>query len=678
MVRFMFGLLILPGVAVASDEPGQQSTPISDSEINLLIEKMTSGETRSEVSWNQIFRQRAQSRVADFCFSRDGEHLASCTVEGHVTVWNLSNGESAGAFKVNGKGFRLALAPNGRHVVVGADFASAQVWDVRTGKQVFNHDAFRGAVTFLTVSADGRYMMGADATGFFHKFPLMGGRGFSVDLDPRSEEAAVALAVSADSERILYTLATGETTLLRLNIGTMLKPRPGKPVRLGGKLDGGTLAAFGVRAFASAAKTTVTVAVPLEEGRVSIGSREFRLTKLSQIAISPDDKLLAGVTSHGHIEIFDLQQPSVAIQLAPPVNNGIVTGSGTTRIATDCQSVAVFHERHLMVWKISNTSLDSQRRVQEMVRQMLDAGQYSELSRVIRTVSRTDEVLFSELLNYLWPSGDSPVYDQRLRDIVAWHEAEPKELMPRLMMARREQGLAWQIRGSGFADSVSDRQWKGYYQHIDDALNFLKGFRPDESTPGLYYLERVSLHTARGSGPDEFRTTVDLLMRHRPNYLPAHNSVVRHLMPRWHGEPGDSAAYAARVADRIGGDKGESMYVAMAESLLPYHHTENYIEITRFDYDRIRKWLTSQQKAAKSPAKKDEVLGLLMCFARRAGDVETAQKHLAEVMVGGWLARNRNQPKRYSDVTRTVLWLKSKGRGVTSEGLKAILPPLPK
>jgi hypothetical protein len=61
------------------------------------------------------------------------------------------------------------------------------------------------------------------------------------------------------------------------------------------------------------------------------------------------------------------------------------------------------------------------------------------------------------------------------------------------------------------------------------------------------------------------------------------------LMPRWGGQSGDSAAYAEKVAARIGGPAGSMVYARITERMLYYYDADEVFHKEQFNYDAFKK-----------------------------------------------------------------------------------------
>ena len=112
---------------------------------------------------------------------------------------------------------------------------------------------------------------------------------------------------------------------------------------------------------------------------------------------------------------------------------------------------------------------------------------------------------------------------------------------------------------------------------------------------------------------------------------------------------------------------------------LPYYREADFFEATGFQYAPL-KTLLDKLLADKNRTKeqRDEVIAIYAGLARRAEDLSAVEAMVSEVMTGGWLARNKHHSRTYSDVGRTLNWLREKkGEAAIYQGIFDKIP-LPK
>ena len=105
---------------------------------------------------------------------------------------------------------------------------------------------------------------------------------------------------------------------------------------------------------------------------------------------------------------------------------------------------------------------------------------------------------------------------------------------PLAVRGRAEIDLAWEARGSGWANSVGQDQWQQFTQHLQlarEALQKSCKLAPEEPQPAT-----ALITVALGSnGIEEMRQHFDAVLASRFDYIPAYDALRQGLLPRWHG-----------------------------------------------------------------------------------------------------------------------------------------------
>jgi WD40 repeat protein len=101
-------------------------------------------------------------------WTRDLSRLARLARDGHIQVWDLAAGTKVCALARDGTSCSFAFTPDGKRLVVGADWQALNVWDAATGQHLGD----------LVGHGDrGRAVAGIDPTGTYLA-TMMGGPGF--------------------------------------------------------------------------------------------------------------------------------------------------------------------------------------------------------------------------------------------------------------------------------------------------------------------------------------------------------------------------------------------------------------------------------------------------------------------------------------------------------------------
>ncbi len=620
----------------------------------------------------------------DLVFSPDGDQLVFCThgkrSPAHINVVNISDGKEVLKFDVAGSRFRFAITPDGRHILVGGDFNAVYVYDTSTGEKVFTHDAFEDKIEYLYVTDDGTTMIAVDAASNIGRYPILGGVGWTPKVSP-SGKPLRSFATSTDGRKICFLMADRRFYELNWPAPDSIEPRI---LNYANRMDGSHLVGFGTRTLIGVSTQMATVGRPgTAPGQFQVVGIPVHVPYHQHVRITKDDRQITLASPTGNVHIVDTHVPANQTVSQLPFQTPRFT-KAIVRISPDGNSVAVALGSRIRIWRLQNDPSVRLAKVHSVIQQLLDSERYTDLSELTAFVATSDRsaVTLAEWSTLLEPGSVPFDYQTRLQQLRTWYEVDQKSLFPRWILSKQEKAVAWQARGTGYASSVSEKQFALFAEHIKAAVDYMDGYVPDKHTPPGYFTTRINLHVSSNATRDEFRKTTDALLKYHPRYLQAHRAAINYLMPRWHGEPGDCAFYASQVAQAIGRPDGEEFYVQLAEQQLAYYPDEEYFVVTAFDYDRIVRHLKKQMQTGRTAEAKDTAISGLLRFARRHGDKDTAKLAYEKFKSGKWSERNRQNQKVFRDCLRTERWLIMEkvvgGITVTPDGkVIGTVPPLP-
>ncbi len=108
---------------------------------------------------------------------------------------------------------------------------------------------------------------------------------------------------------------------------------------------------------------------------------------------------------------------------------------------------------------------------------------------------------------------------------------------------------AWQARGSGWANTVSQDGWRLMADRLEQARTVLT--KAYEENPDDYLAATVMLtvELGQGKGISEMEKWFDRAMKNHPDNFSACKSKGWYLQPRWHGSPQDAVAFGIECAE---------------------------------------------------------------------------------------------------------------------------------
>jgi len=144
---------------------------------------------------------------------------------------------------------------------------------------------------------------------------------------------------------------------------------------------------------------------------------------------------------------------------------------------------------------------------------------------------------------------------QRLRQ---WVSLRPTSVTARVALASSLVNYAWDARGDGFSETVSDSGWKLFNGRLTEAKQILDGGALRDKCPEAYVvMQRVGL----GQSWDaiRLRALFDEAVKTEPEYYYYYRIYAGSILPQWGGEEGGVAKFAQEAADGIGGERGNAL-----------------------------------------------------------------------------------------------------------------------
>jgi hypothetical protein len=157
-------------------------------------------------------------------------------------------------------------------------------------------------------------------------------------------------------------------------------------------------------------------------------------------------------------------------------------------------------------------------------------------------------------------------WNSHLQRLQRWAAARPTSVTPRVTLAWAYFQYAWDARGNGFSNTVSDSGWKLLAERTAQAEQAIKeAWDLPTKDPEEYYLMQLVGQYESWSVP-RLRAIYDEAIKFEPGYYYFSRQLAFDLLPKWFGQPGDTEKFIQETADRIGGDQGDIFYYQVASS----------------------------------------------------------------------------------------------------------------
>lgn len=147
-----------------------------------------------------------------------------------------------------------------------------------------------------------------------------------------------------------------------------------------------------------------------------------------------------------------------------------------------------------------------------------------EFMKVVTANSSQEDEFLPTILNYL---------------AARW----PDEARALLLRSRAQVRLAWNRRGSGYADSVSKEGWQMFAEHLAGAERDLEhAWRLDPSNAGIA-IAMMEVELGQGRGRPRLEMWFDRAMKADPASYEAAHAKAWYLQPKWHGSAEEAIAF---------------------------------------------------------------------------------------------------------------------------------------
>jgi hypothetical protein len=229
---------------------------------------------------------------------------------------------------------------------------------------------------------------------------------------------------------------------------------------------------------------------------------------------------------------------------------------------------------------------------------LLVQGNFAELEKIAEQ-NRTRK---TRLLGGFWsnheffaatsfPSSPNALKDSDFQDQLAmlekWIAAYPKSAAARLSLAEFYNSYGHFARGTGYANTVSNSQWRLFNERTALAKQtLLEAATLTEKDPYWYYaMQGVAHH--EGWSKAEARELLEQAMAFEPGYYHYYRNYADYLLPQWYGEKGDIQAFAEQTSAQLPSPDNSIVYFQIMSSLACYCQ-ESMEGLSHASYQELR------------------------------------------------------------------------------------------
>lgn len=285
------------------------------------------------------------------------------------------------------------------------------------------------------------------------------------------------------------------------------------------------------------------------------------------------------------------------------------------------------------VWPDAETKEMNDRKAQ--AKTLLEAKNYEQLDELAAKFRSSKE----SYANGLWkladiyaglvPSDNAPdnEWENRIADLQAWIATRPESITARVSLANILVNYAWQARGSGYANTVSDNSDQLFTKRLNQAMTALNEAENLKEQCPHYWPVKMRAALGLGVDRDNFNNIFNQAITNAPDYAAMYLQRAIYLMPRWGGGEGELEADSEKSADKIGGEDGDMLYAQVVWGIHYRASSDNVFKENHFSWPRVdRGFAVIEKRFPDSLAAKSERAYL----AAYAGDAPKTREYLNE------------------------------------------------
>ncbi len=159
------------------------------------------------------------------------------------------------------------------------------------------------------------------------------------------------------------------------------------------------------------------------------------------------------------------------------------------------------------------------------------------------------------------------VWMAHIERLKRWVAAFPESITPRVALAQAYIRYAWKARGNGFANTVTEANWKQFGERIASARSTLEQAKAMAANDPQWYRSMLTVALAQGWQRADEDDLVQAAIAAEPDYYSVYVAHAEFLLPRWYGKTGESEEFVRSSADRVGGQSGSVIYFMIAQTL---------------------------------------------------------------------------------------------------------------
>ena len=228
--------------------------------------------------------------------------------------------------------------------------------------------------------------------------------------------------------------------------------------------------------------------------------------------------------------------------------------------------------------------------------------------------------------NYRKNSADTE-WTAHIADLEAWKQAMPNSISASVALAEAWDAYGIEARGEGLANTVSDENWKLFFERTARAHQELDSSKAMTPKCPEWYVTMLSVAQSESWPRVQYDKVFEEGFRLEPTYYPLQRQKLLYLLPQWFGKEGEISDFIDQNSSRIQGEEGEIMRYLLTTTMQPQFRSDIFQHI-KIPWPKLNNWYEILKKHYLVDGYRTNQFGYLAMYGQ---DVESTCVAFSEI-----------------------------------------------
>lgn len=236
--------------------------------------------------------------------------------------------------------------------------------------------------------------------------------------------------------------------------------------------------------------------------------------------------------------------------------------------------------------------------------------------------------VFYELITSLPEEASEAECQARVDFCSKWAAARVDSIAARVAWGTVYKNFAWQARGSGYANTVTQTGWKLYADRLRRARGILTEARNLKTRCPVWWDTMLIIALGEQCDARAYNQTFNEAIAFEPSYAYYYFHKAIYLLPRWYGKEGDWQKFATDASDKLGGEAGDILYARIGWWVHFQRVYDAFVPEARYSFERLTHGMDLLSKQYPDSVSARSELAYLFCLL---GDPQSARPLFVQI-----------------------------------------------